>query len=197
LVERILTDFASEDGAFYSTAHEHEQLLVRQREGHDGALPSANAVAARALGRLSHLLDRKEWQKLALGAIQAHAVTMTQAPRAFATSLEVLELCREGSVEIVAVGPPGDPGLEALLSQAARVYLPHAARVVAAPGAGRKDGNLALLRGKGLVQNASALYVCRNFTCLAPITDPTLVVPALRAASREALTALDRPALTV
>jgi uncharacterized protein YyaL (SSP411 family) len=185
----MLADFWSEDGAFFATAHQHEQLLVRHREGHDGALPSANAVAARALARLGHLLDRNEWQKLALAAIEAHAPTIAQAPRAFATSLEVLDACREGAVEIVAIGPPGDPGLEALLEQAARVYLPHAVRVVAAPGSARKDGNLVLLRGKGLVQNASALYICRNFSCLAPITDPSTVVPALAAASREALAA--------
>jgi uncharacterized protein len=195
LVERILTDFSADDGGFYSTAHQHERLLVRQRDGNDGALPSANAVAARALARLAHLLDRKDWQKLALGAIQAHAVTLAQSPRAFATSLEVLDLCREGALEIVAIGPPGDAALEALLTRAARVYLPHAAQVVAAPGSTRKDSNLALLRGKGLVQNASALYICRNFSCLAPITDPDEVVLALEAASREALAALDRDAL--
>jgi uncharacterized protein YyaL (SSP411 family) len=189
LVERMLADFSAEDGAFFSTAHQHEPLLVRHREGHDGALPSANAVAARALARLGHLLDRNEWQKLALAAIEVHASAIALAPRAFATSLEVLEACREGAVEIVAIGPPGDPGLEALLEEVARVYVPHAARVVAAPGSARKDGNLVLLRGKGLVQNASALYICRNFACLAPITDPKDVVPALEAVSREVLAA--------
>jgi uncharacterized protein YyaL (SSP411 family) len=189
LAERMLADFSAEDGAFFSTSHHHEPLLVRHREGHDGALPNANAVAARVLARLAHLLDRNEWQKLALAAIEAHAPAIAQAPRAFATSLEVLEACREGAVEIVAVGPPGDPGLEALLAQAARVYLPHAAHVVAAPGSARKDGNLVLLRGKGLVQNASALYICRNFSCLAPITDPMDVIPALEAVSRDVIEA--------
>jgi uncharacterized protein YyaL (SSP411 family) len=197
LVERMLADFGAEDGAFYATAHQHERLLFRQRDGHDGALPSANAVAARALARLAHLLDRKEWQKLALAAIEAHAAAIVQTPRAFATSLEVLDLCREASVEIVAVGPPGDPALEALLTEVARVYLPHAARVVAAPGSVRKDGGLALLRGKGLVQNASALYICRNFTCQAPITKPREVVPALEAVSREERAARDRDAQAI
>jgi uncharacterized protein YyaL (SSP411 family) len=190
LVERMLEDFAGEDGAFYSTAQGHEELLVRQRDGHDGALPSPNAVAARALARLAHLLDRREWQTLARAALVAHAPGMSRVPRAFATSLMVLELCQEGAVELVAVGEPGDAALEALLAEAAKVYLPHAARVVVAPGAARKDGTLALLRGKTLVQNAPALYVCRNYACLAPITDPAEVVAALGAVSREATIAL-------
>jgi uncharacterized protein YyaL (SSP411 family) len=190
LVERMLDDFSGEDGAFYATAQGHEALLLRPRDGHDGALPSANAVAARALARLSHLLDRRDWQTLARAAIVAHAPAMSRVPRAFATSLLVLELCREGTIEIVALGQPGDEALEALLAEAAKVYLPHAARVVAAPGAPRKDWTLALLRGKTLVQNAPALYVCRGYSCLAPITEPAQVVPALAAASREAAIAL-------
>ncbi|HTV18532.1 MAG TPA: thioredoxin domain-containing protein [Polyangiaceae bacterium] len=191
LMERALTDFAAEDGAFFATAHDHERLLVRSRDGHDGALPSPNAVAARALARLSRLLDRRDWQKLALGAVEAHAAGIEHAPRAFATSLEVLDLCREPPVELVAVGAPGEAALDALLAEAARVYLPHAVWAVAAPGAPRKDASLSLLRGKGLVQNAPAFYVCRNFSCLAPITKPGEIVPALMALSRETAVNLD------
>jgi uncharacterized protein YyaL (SSP411 family) len=191
LVERLLADFAAEDGAFYATAHDHERLLVRQRDGHDGALPNPNAVAARALARLGRLLDRKDWQKFALAAIEAHAAGIEQAPRAFATSLEVLDLCREPPAELVAIGAPGEGALDALLAEAARVYLPHAVWSVAAPGSPRKDSNLALLRGKGLVQNAPALYVCRNFSCLAPITKPGEVFSALTELSRETAVNLD------
>jgi uncharacterized protein len=191
LVERLLADFGAEDGAFYATAHDHEQLLVRQRDGHDGALPNPNAVAARVLARLSRLLDRKDWQNFALAAIEAHAAGIEQAPRAFATSLEVLDLCREPPVELVAIGAPGEGALDALLAEAARVYLPHAVWAVAAPGAPRKDSKLSILRGKGLVQNAPAFYVCRNFSCLAPLTKPREVFSALTELSRETAVNLD------
>src|SRR5262249_25797123 len=59
LAERIRQDFAAEEGGFYSTARDHESLLVRHREGHDGATPAANAVAAHVLARLSYHLDRE------------------------------------------------------------------------------------------------------------------------------------------
>jgi uncharacterized protein len=186
LMERVLRDFAAEDGSFYSTAHGHESLLLRTREGHDGALPSANAVAARALARLSHHLGRSDFMELARRAIDAYGATISRAPRAFATSLNVLERCRESSLEIVAVGPPGDPRLEALLAEAANVYLPNAARAVVSPEAAATAGSLPLVRGKVLVKGAPALYVCRNFTCLAPITTPSEVVRALAQASADA-----------
>ena len=185
LIERMMSDFSADDGAFYSTAVHHEPLLLRPRDGHDGALPSANAVAARALARLAHLLDRKDFRALALGALHAHAGLIERAPRAFATSLEVLDMLQGGGVELVVAGTPGEAALEALLGEAARVYLPDAALAIAVPDSTRKDRSLSLLRGKALVHDAPALYICRNFACLAPITDPVEVVPALEAVSRE------------
>ena len=47
-----------------------------------------------------------------------------------------------------------------------------------------------LLRGKTLVHDAPALYLCRNFTCQAPITDPGEVLSALEAVSRGTATGL-------
>jgi uncharacterized protein YyaL (SSP411 family) len=184
LVERMIRDFRGEDGSFYATAHQHERLLVRIREGHDGALPNANAVAARALARLGHHLDRDEWRELALSALHAHGASVARAPRAFATSLNVLDGLRDGKMELVVVGPAGDPALQALLGEAARVYLPNAARAWVAPGA---VASSALTRHKPLVDGAPAMYVCRNFSCLRPITDAAEVVAALARASTESV----------
>jgi uncharacterized protein YyaL (SSP411 family) len=82
-------------------------------------------------------------------------------------------------VEIVTVGKPGDPALEALLAGAARVYLPHVAWASVWPE--RREGrSLPLTMDKSLLGGAPALYLCRNFTCQAPIVDPGAVVPALQ-----------------
>jgi uncharacterized protein YyaL (SSP411 family) len=184
LIERLTLDFGGEDGAFHATARQHEELLVRRRDGHDGALPSANAVAARALTRLGQHFGRSDWAELGLGALEAHAATLLRAPRAFATSLNVLERARQRPLEIVAVGKPGDAGLRELLARAARVYAPHAAWASAEPG--RPSADLPLTRGKSLVGGAAALYLCSNFACQAPIVEPSAVAPALERLMLEA-----------
>ena len=51
LASRMGSDFGDPAGGLYSTAKDHEALIVRHREGHDGATPSANAVAARCTPR--------------------------------------------------------------------------------------------------------------------------------------------------
>src|SRR5438445_638126 len=65
LADRIRKDFAAEEGGFFSTGRGHESLIVRPREGHDGAIPSANAAAAMALARLSYHLDRPDLREAA------------------------------------------------------------------------------------------------------------------------------------
>ena len=71
LAERIRSDFAASGGGFHSTAGHHEALVLRPREGHDGATPSANALAARVLARLSYHFDEPVLRAEARGAIEA------------------------------------------------------------------------------------------------------------------------------
>jgi hypothetical protein len=186
LAERIVADFADEAGGFYDTAQDHEPLIVRYKDGADGAVPSANAVAASVLARLAAHLGRADFRDRAAAAIQAYAKPMTQRPRAFCKSLCVVDFLLEGPVELALVGTPGDAGYEALRAAVGRRYLPN--RIVAHhdPAAGAAP-ELPLLEGKGLVGGKAALYVCRDFACRAPVTDPAELDGAL--ARRPAATA--------
>jgi hypothetical protein len=179
MAERLLADFADEEnGAFYTTSRDHEALILRHREGTDGATPSANAVAASALTRLSFYLDREEWRRAAERAISAYGQQIADYPHAFAKSLAVVDLLMEGPVELALVGSPGEMGYEALHMEVGRHYLPN--RIIARHDPTEGDSpDFPLLMGKGLVDGRAALYVCRNFTCQAPITDPAQAAKAL------------------
>ena len=74
-----------------------------------------------------------------------------------------------GPAEIAVVGPPGDRRTAELHAVALRAAPPGA---VLAVGDGTADAGIPLLAGRGLVGGAPAAYVCRNFTCRAPVTDP-------------------------
>jgi uncharacterized protein len=177
LAERTRQDFADEAGGFYSTARGHEALIVRHREGHDGATPNANAVAAHVLARLSFHLGRDDLREEAARAIRAYGKAIARQPRAFARSLAVADLLLEGPIELAFVGPEESAELEALRREVARHYLPN--RIVAHGRAGAADAGLPLLAGKGLANGRAALYVCRDFACQAPITDPADVAEGL------------------
>ena len=180
LTQRMLDDFGAADGGLYSTAHDHEALLIRHREGHDGAVPGANAVAASVLARLAVHFGRQEWRAAAEAALAAWGGAIAREPRAFAQSLLALEFLREGPVELAFVGGAG-ADRQALERAAAAHFLPHRAIGHADPAAGPSD--LPLLAGKELVGGRAALYVCREYACRAPVTDPADVPSALGASS--------------
>ena len=176
LAERMVKDFHDSDaGGFFNTAHDHEKLVVRMRDGQDGAIPSANAMAARALVRLSWHLGKSDLRELALGAIRAHGKLIERAPRAFCASLRVVDALLEGPVEAVLAGLTEDAG--ELLTELGRHYLPNRMIVCGDASLAPKE----LLAGKGPVKGKPAMYLCRNFSCAAPASDGAQLAAQLTA----------------
>ena len=175
--ERMVADFAAPEGGFFSTSSDHETLLVRHREGHDGAIPAANAAAAHLLARLAAHDGRDQWRRMAESALEAWGTALSAEPRAFAESLIALEFLRQGPVELAFVGADDDSGLESLRRAVARHFLPD--RIIGHhdPASGAAAGPL--LDGKSLVEGRAALYVCRDFACRAPVARAEEVGAAL------------------
>ncbi len=177
IASRLVAAFAAPGGGFFSTSADHEALLVRHREGHDGAVPAANAAAAHLLARLAAHDGRDDWRRVAESALEAWGAALAAEPRAFAESLIALQFLREGPVELAFIGAEDDEGLGSLRREVARHFLPH--RIIGHhdPAGGAAEGPL--LAGKALVNGAAALYVCRNFACRAPLTRADEVGAAL------------------
>jgi aryl-alcohol dehydrogenase-like predicted oxidoreductase len=186
-------DFAAEEGGFFSTARGHEALIVRPREGHDGAIPSANAAAAMALARLAHHLDRPELREDAVRAVRAWGKAIGRQPRSFARSLAVVDFLLEGPVELAFVGQAGEAGFEALVwREAAGRYLPN--RVVAHRSRPASAPRLPLLRGKTLVDGRAAPLRLPGLRLPAAVTEATRGVIEQALSSSRAAAAADTSA---
>ncbi len=183
LAERMAEDFLDpEHGGFFTTAKDHERLILRSREGPDGATPSGNAVAASVLARLSFHYNRDDFRRAATDAVRAYGRQIRRYPRAFAKSLVVVNVLTNGPVELAFVGSPTDARLKTLASSVARYYLPN--RIVAWGDPDRATDH-PLLAGKNLVAGRPALFVCRNFACRKPITDPSDIAELLASEFRQ------------
>ena len=184
LGERLLRDFLDKNhGGFFTTANDHEVLILRGREGPDGATPSGNAVAAMALARLSFHEDREDFRDAATQAVRAYGQQISRIPRGFAKTIMAANFLLNGPLELAFVGSPTDPGRDGLLDEVARHFIPH--RIIAHGNPDAIESQHPLLKGKHLVEEQAALYVCRNYTCRAPLTDPKDVAQALTEAPQE------------
>jgi aryl-alcohol dehydrogenase-like predicted oxidoreductase len=180
LAEAVRRDFAADDGGFYSTAAHGETLVIRPREGHDGATPSANAKAASLLARLGAHFGRDDLRQAAERALGAFGKSIARHPRAFCFSLMAADFLLEGPVELAFVGGPEETA--PLRRAVAAHYLPNRVAGHLDPDGG--GSALPLLAGKARVRGRAALFVCRDFACQSPVTEPDAVAAALLAGGR-------------
>jgi uncharacterized protein len=182
LCERMLRDFADEEGGFFHTARDHEVLIARSRDGQDDALPNASAVAAELCARLSYHFARDDLRVAAQRTVERYGAILPRAPRAFASMLAVVDLLDAGPVEIALLGAADDPRTQALARATAQIFLPNR---ILAHGEGLEPPPgvpaLPLLAGKRTVNGDSAVYICRDFACEAPLTEPARLISSLRA----------------
>jgi uncharacterized protein YyaL (SSP411 family) len=93
----------------------------------------------------------------------------------------VADYLLEGPIEIAVVGNPGEAAYRALRRELDMRYLPNQILAHLDPSAESGKHPSPLVEGKGLIDGKAALYLCYNFTCSSPITDPAQVGPALDA----------------
>jgi hypothetical protein len=188
LLDTALARFADGEGGFYDTADDGEALLYRPADPADNATPSGAFSVAGALLSYAALTGSGRHREAAVAALGTLAVIAERYPRAAGSGLAVAEALLSGPAEIAVVGPPGDPRTGALHAAALLAAPPGAVLAVGGGTEETGDGtygmDIPLLAGRGLVGGAPAAYVCRNFTCQAPVTDPAGLAAALSGGKR-------------
>ena len=172
LVEQLGTRFADEDqGAYYFTPSDGEQLLVRPKEAYDGALPSGNAVAAHVLVRLARLLARPELEEQALAIAGAFGEVVCRSPSGFCGMLMSLEGVWGPAREVVVAGPHAAPEAEAVLDLVRTGFEPHQVVLWREPGEPPILQHASWLEAYQPRGKAVTVYVCRNHACDRPASD--------------------------
>jgi uncharacterized protein YyaL (SSP411 family) len=185
LLETVLSEFGDGQGGFFDTVADGERLLFRPADPMDNATPSGTFAAADALLSYAALYGSSRHREAAMAALRLVPAIAPRYPRPAGTGLAVAEALLSGPVEIAIVGPLDDTRTRDLLGTAMHQAPPGAVFAVG-PGslvggsAGDDDEEIPLLAGRGLVRGGPAVYVCRGFTCLAPVTTPADVRAALR-----------------
>src|SRR5690606_25984732 len=92
LADGLLARFDDADhGGFWFTPHDHEALIQRPKGYIDDATPNGNGVAARALGRLGHLLGESRYLDAAATTVEAAVAAFGDWPQAHAAVLLALD----------------------------------------------------------------------------------------------------------
>jgi uncharacterized protein YyaL (SSP411 family) len=131
-------------------------------------------MAAVVLLRLAALTGETRYRAAAERAIATVMPYLARYPTGFANWLSAAHLAVEGIDELAIVGPPDDEATSALIAVAAAGFRPN---LVVAVSADPSASAMPLLEGRALIDGHPTAYVCRDFACRLPVTDPV----ALRA----------------
>ena len=156
------------DGAFFTSGADGEHLVARTKDVTDGACPSANATAARALARLGELTGEPLYGDFAQRTVEALSPPLWRAPEAFpGLALAVDYLARPKRQ--VAVAHAGPARMRPVWDR----YLPD---TVVAWG---EPYNSPIWAGRDGPESAGLAFVCEGYACKLPLAAPVDLAAAL------------------
>ncbi|MFQ5554405.1 MAG: thioredoxin domain-containing protein [Acidimicrobiia bacterium] len=166
LVQEMLRLFSDQDGGFFATGVDADQLIARPKNLMDNPTPSDNALAAEALHTLAAYTAEPALLEAAEGVSRAAARLVEQHPGAAGHLVAVLATAASGIKEVAIVGDPRDRApLEAVVWETFRPDC------VLAPAAG-PDAAIPLLQGRSGGLDHAVAFVCKNLTCDLPTAVP-------------------------
>lgn len=170
LAEVMIEHFSAPDGGFFDTSDDHEELITRPRELQDNAVPSGNAMAALGLLHLAGLAVEPRYAELAHRSLVQMQPMLAQYPLGFGQWLIALDYALSHPHEIAIVGDPDATDTRALLNVSAVGYRPHQVLALGAPDS--EPSAIPLLQGRNQIEGRATAYVCVDFACRSPVTDP-------------------------
>ena len=185
LADAMLDRFHSPDAqTFHLTEADRPHLIVRPTCGTDDSLPAPAAVAAHVLLRLGSLTARTRYTEVARGVLGQLARVAADHPHALMAVLNALDDLESPAEEVVVAGPARAAGTDALLAAARSVWNPGRMLVQWEPGSAEGQQVAEVIpwvRDREMLGADATAHVCRNRTCLRPVTTPAELRRVLRA----------------
>jgi uncharacterized protein YyaL (SSP411 family) len=174
--------FDETNGGYFSTSGKDPNVVLRMKDDNDSAEPAASSIAALNLLRLAQFREDKQLDERARKTIDAFAPTLSHFASAMPQMLVALDRSLGKERQIVIAGKIDNEQTKVLLKEVHGHFLPNKILILADGGEGQKylgEKNEAI-RGMSPIDGKPAAYVCENFTCKAPVTDPKKLKTLLR-----------------
>jgi uncharacterized protein YyaL (SSP411 family) len=166
--------FDERDGGWFSTTGKDPSVLLRLKEDYDGAEPSGASVTVRNLILLADLVGETSYADRARRTLERYGSQIAPIVRVMPFMVANVAYWHGRKAQIVIAGPREAAQTAALELAVARRYLPFAAVIPLEPGPPQQTmaARMPWLGAMGPRDGHPSAYVCHDFTCQAPVTDP-------------------------
>jgi hypothetical protein len=168
-------------GGFYFTATDSEELLTRQKEIYDGAIPSGNSIAALNLLRLSYLTGNYELEEKANILNRVFSDKIKSNPLAYTQFLIAMDFAIGPTYSLVIGGDTMAEDTRSMIKAINNVYIPNKVSILRKTEQSTPDiddySNFVQFF-ENLDGKATA-YVCINKTCKPPTQEIEKIIQYL------------------
>ncbi|MHC4616867.1 MAG: thioredoxin domain-containing protein [Planctomycetota bacterium] len=172
LAEEMIGQFGDEEaGGFYLSGRDAVPLIVQNKPGYDGAVPSGNSVAALALLKLGRLTMERRFTEQGERTLRAFSAQMTRSPTSLTAMLVALDFSIGPTQEIVIAGDPDQADTKDMVKIVRSRFLPRAVVLVHASGkAGEAiEQQVPFAKSQVAIGDKATAYVCENYVCRKPV----------------------------
>jgi uncharacterized protein YyaL (SSP411 family) len=181
LTEEMLNLFSDGDGGLYDTGHDTEKILTRGRNLQDGAMPSGNGTAAMVLLRLGLLTGRQDFSDAGERLLHNNASLINNYPTAFSMSLIAADYLFGPGESLVIAGDEKIP--TSLLEVTRNSFHPRLELIFKRKKETEIDTVAPIVAGKTTKKDQATAWLCRDKSCLEPVTDPGQLARLLQRAA--------------
>ena len=158
----------------FDTGRDQESLIVRPRDVMDNPSPSGHSMMADTLLRLSVITGDSDMRSIATKSLRGVRAVMAQFPTGAGHWLCTLDSYLSDSTEVVVMTSAAGEGPRVLLRHLASLYSP--GLVVAATSDTGLTPDWPVFKSRTAAEGQPTAYVCRNYACKLPTTDPDVML---------------------
>jgi len=171
----------NKQGAYFTTFTSDEHLLWKDREAYDGAEPSPNSVAAMNLLRIWQMTEDETARDRAVKTISTFGGQLNKTPETMPAMMSAYDALTSVQRQIVIAGAPQAADTRQMLDLVWQRYLPNSILMLADQGAGQQElaRRLPFIANMRPKNGKATAYVCQNYFCNLPSSDPKVVAHLL------------------
>jgi uncharacterized protein YyaL (SSP411 family) len=171
--EMIKLFWDGKDGGFFFTGTDTEEVLIRNKQFYDGAVPSGNSVALLDLFRLARITASRELDQKAQDLLRSFGGLVSRSPVGFTQFLVGLDFALGPNREIVIAGGWKEKGTQEMIKAVHQRFLPRKVLILHPTDEAQVaiEKIAPFLKEEKTLNERPTAYVCQNHACKLPTAD--------------------------
>ena len=185
--EQLSRFYDSLHGGFFMTEANHDKhLIIRIKEEHDNVIPAAGSVATLNFLRLSGYGDKSDLKEAAEKTLKSFVPKIRQNPEAFTQMLVTMNFALANPVQVIIAGSMDDNETRDMLKKIRSMSISGSIPgmtiflVSSDTDRARLKKYLSFVESIKQIDNKATAYVCKDFTCSKPVTNPDMLLNLLK-----------------